>query len=396
MLEDVINRFEAKGMYIPNWNYMFQRVSKDYGIEKAEFLAKFAENNLKADRISLICECLENTMALKDDEMLSEISKFLRKNKTHGDIEAMCCAINGITANAKEIIEDFMQFLKKHEKAEFIGHTVGNLAQIAGFLDNEKTLEIMEFLETKEKMYDSSLCIGKGGFFENKKEMTLKFYDFLKKYTDTKGIDHIAFCISALAGLTRDIETTNKVMSFFERNIDKRGIGYAGYAIGTIAFHSKDDALNALHLFEKYLGFDSELCRNDMHIGGFYLEELITGRAFDSLDKAENPNALMELIIRNDYSFIRLSIEDEDFNKKIGMKELELIEKTRKYIREMHKDRIKTYEFVLDAGFYEELNRAISQGDDFDSKSKYVRRYCREVVEKMNENILDLMVVNGG
>lgn len=100
------------------------------------------------------------------------------------------------------------------------------------------------------------------------------------------------------------------------------------------------------------------------------------------------------IIYSLDRDWALAKIEDEDLKTHIGDDELEYIVHTVDLITEIHRKRGPGhYKMILD-GYFAELNRAISQGNDDEEKVEMLKQYCEDVEKQIRENASDLMVMH--
>lgn len=114
------------------------------------------------------------------------------------------------------------------------------------------------------------------------------------------------------------------------------------------------------------------------------LEELLVDENYDRIKSSEDPKILFRNILMNQYTEIRKNIHN------IGFDDVRLVRKTLDLVMAIHTDRDVKQKNDIKNGFFDELKRAMAQGD----RIRYLRRYCDEVQEQMKNNVEDLMVVH--
>lgn len=95
---------------------------------------------------------------------------------------------------------------------------------------------------------------------------------------------------------------------------------------------------------------------------------------------------------QNRYDLILQNIKDEELKQNIG-DDWKRVNRATKLVYKIHQNKSMYDQGQILVGFYEELNRAVSQGNNLDEKVKMLRQYCDEVEEQMKDNAEELMVV---
>lgn len=116
--------------------------------------------------------------------------------------------------------------------------------------------------------------------------------------------------------------------------------------------------------------------------------EILSDKAYRAISK--NPKLIKEILYGNYSSYtmhIRLNC---------GYKELKLVKKTHNLVLDIHEGRTYPDRQKIEENFFDELNRALSQADDYKGKVRNLRRYCHEVRQLMKDNADELMVITNG
>lgn len=124
------------------------------------------------------------------------------------------------------------------------------------------------------------------------------------------------------------------------------------------------------------------------------LNEKVTTGAYADLylaeEKIKNSKNPMELIwyyIDGDYHNLKniMGMDPSSDDIDVAMK-------TYQFIQEMHIKRSPEELLQIHEGFYEEMGRAVRQGESESEKRKYLKTYCKEVIAKMKEDAEELMI----
>lgn len=109
-----------------------------------------------------------------------------------------------------------------------------------------------------------------------------------------------------------------------------------------------------------------------------------------------NDKALLDDYFRNPVKRWTLEkIQDEDFKENIR-DEWKYILRARRLVSEIHKKREPMDKGKILDGFYQELNRAIAQGNNYQEKVEMLMGYCNEVEQQMIDRADELMVMHNG
>lgn len=123
-------------------------------------------------------------------------------------------------------------------------------------------------------------------------------------------------------------------------------------------------------------------------------DKMINDKAYEAITKSPDPKNTVKRILINDYEDMVNKIKDSEFREEIKYSDFEVVIKTFSCVREIHKNkRMSLYNRVTN-GFYEELNRAISQSNTYRGKIRNLRQYCNEVNKKLKEFGMELMFEN--
>lgn len=151
-----------------------------------------------------------------------------------------------------------------------------------------------------------------------------------------------------------------------------------------------DDKLgeNVAMFFKKYRG---KLYRDFLiilreHPTEVDFEELLSDKGYDEVKK----NGLKSVALKH-YSLIRKNVREHSVLAKLSYPDMDSISKAYNAVMAVHRERKTRDRNEITEGFFAEMNRAISQGTDTESKIQMLKTYGRDVQDKMKTNAGELM-----
>lgn len=392
---------------------MLQKHAGEYSFDAANGVLEKIEENIPE-----IVEDMANILKNCNNPEINAIHKFISDSRINmnllPDVLGKCDYIEDLMKGL-EIIHQFtspaianetMRLLNKHswkkEYLEIISGCAGQMGTDKQDVHNilmvfDHSTDILNMYETnsKEVAYAVSLLrTPPGNGIQYAKVFGSKeVIEAVEKHGDiTEFIAEIR--VNSTEKVT--IETA-KVCSKYDRDGARR----ISSMIDTITEDDKLEgrALQVLEIFDRYRDNNWEsfwrIISNYMgRLDKAQMHQLQNQKTYDKIKNAKNPYKTMLKIIENDYEALMLSLDDEDFALQLKYEDMDLVFETYKIIEEIHKKRSEEDRFDVHLGFYEELNRAISQGNNYKSKLKNMKQFCKEVQKAMKDNALDLMVVN--
>lgn len=153
---------------------------------------------------------------------------------------------------------------------------------------------------------------------------------------------------------------------------------------------SKED----LEVFKKY--FDNKAKTLVFALGThrrsnqteFHFDGLLSDRVYSAIEKTRTTIETIQRLVDLDYEcrdFIDMDLKKED---------VDLVNQTYAFVRIVHELRFYEDKTKVANGFFDELERSMDQGTDYNSKVRNLRVYCNEVQKQMQQNIEELMVMN--
>lgn len=158
---------------------------------------------------------------------------------------------------------------------------------------------------------------------------------------------------------------------------------------------SDEGILQYLEIADQY--FDNHLSDITMVVLERYvytstrINRLKVDKAFEGIKKSKKPKELITHILRHDFSEYDKYIRDVDVWYNINYNDMSHLFATLDFVMEIHNNKSLKHREDVFLGFYQELNRAIEQGNTLEEKMELLYEYCREVKEKLVENVGELM-----
>lgn len=205
----------------------------------------------------------------------------------------------------------------------------------------------------------------------------------------------MARILAALGSYLHEVEyliSLDVIQKYSQSNIKK-----FGEVIVMASRYAEHNAyMSIIELFDdyqdKYEYFCDALLDLDMaKIENNKLRQLFSKRAALDIEREANPTALIKKIISKDFG-----IEDDIFDDYVSYKDIELVENTLDFVLGIHEERSEDSKLEIEEAFYDELNRAMDQGTDEQSRIQNLREYCRQVRYRMEQNADELMVMHDG
>lgn len=204
-------------------------------------------------------------------------------------------------------------------------------------------------------------------------------------------LDHLEDIAEAIRFNGKKRHTAFKLYEYFDKNGIK-GVDFLQYF--PIWGRNIDEKVMLFDILEKYLDNKYEdvlgILNNHMRFYKTNLNEMLTDRAYEAI---KIDHTIIPKILVGNYERYASEILDEEFGKKANYADLDLLIETYKLIEGIHEKRNPGKFEKIEVGFYDEMNRAISQGYDFQSKRKMFRQYCTDVQRAMKDNVEELMYI---
>lgn len=303
----------------------------------------------------------------------------LEKRIHHKDFEHIIRCVANINENTRYLGE-VLSIIDKHQGA--IG--------FAEILDSLIGAKRGNYLETAIPVFES-----------------FKFTTTLYTYQHGGRAYDLIKSIDSMCDSYNNIDVVKQRMDFyFDDKINDAILKYEG-RMNKILFRSivdassKDFVWQVIEVFEKYkthLKYILDEFWDEGHdeIRDIKPSALLNDKAYNEVIRSRNPGKLIRDLMTKNYSVIQICIKDVNFVKGVSYEDLSLLESTVEFVSNMTKERSSEDKTKINDGFWAELNRAISQGETFDEKSKYLRQYCHEVKVRMKDNASELMVIHYG
>lgn len=217
--------------------------------------------------------------------------------------------------------------------------------------------------------------------------------DKIKLYKDHESIEEIIFGFGKMA-----IENSTTILHeradyFVNERIKGALFKYnkkVNSAILKIIFNVPNDIFELLDLFNKYDKHKETIAKYvaDKELFTVHLDELVTDRAYKEI--AKNGTKIHDILVKP-YGLFREDITDTQVKENISYYDLDFVIDTHNIVMNMHEKRYYLAQNAISECYVKELNRAISQGDDYDSKIKNLKQYCKEVKQRIKESAEELM-----
>lgn len=116
--------------------------------------------------------------------------------------------------------------------------------------------------------------------------------------------------------------------------------------------------------------------------------DLLAPFAERAVRNSKNPYQTASNFLTTDYGYLASKIEYEFEHAEVTQ-----VCSTWYFVNDVHVKRDFEELEIIQKGFFEELNRAIAQADDYSGKVKNLRQYCREVTEIVDNMSEELAVI---
>lgn len=126
------------------------------------------------------------------------------------------------------------------------------------------------------------------------------------------------------------------------------------------------------------------------------MEDLLDSEVYHSIIGSKQPDKIIEKILCEEYYTVKSRIKDREVVANISYAEIDKIIETTDFIERIHSQRGPRSMENIRSGFYTEMNRAISQGRNYNQKLGMIHVYCSEVKQRIMDNASELMVVTNG
>lgn len=221
-----------------------------------------------------------------------------------------------------------------------------------------------------------------------------KVQDLFNSYKDFKHLDLIFDQIMAL-DTTLDIKPITQILQNKKIKDYLHNFGNPGLIGLIFDGFGMDKAKEMIGYLDKYSEHDDLIINAINNYGAQYatIRTLREEVVYNAINKSRNPRKLINLVIKGDYGRTIKGIEERQVYENIDLEDACLIKQTLEVIKTVHKNRQKYQIERIENGFYDGLNRAIYQADNYKGKIKNIRQYCREVQLRIKDEAADLMVV---
>lgn len=381
-------------------------VQKKYGNFTALFLANSIEENFRSFR-GQFEKLIEMTNEYERDEW-NEIIGVLKINKGYGiRFLELCSAVKDYNRNIRFSLYDCLEFYVTKEIGEDVMVRIINRIEEGGF--RESIINRLSLPDLKETINAYS---GKSVYLVSRPLLDRVFSSFLsdsfisnsannfrkenvmktiKKYEEIGKSNLLESLCGVIASLESDfsIDRTVQVYETFIDNYDENVFE----TIESMAANHTPGLVTAIEVLIMYKDVPQvaeTISKHWYDAPAFSYKRLLNKDLFEIIKNSNVED--IHSIWRGNYGKHLSAIEDKEFLKEITFKELKVIEPSYNLIINIHKDRSKYHEKLI-SSFYEEMNRAISQGNDYKSKIKRLNEYCNQVKRQLMNNSEELMVV---
>lgn len=358
MLEDILKRIKYKSPVTYEQIKDLPNVFTDP--EQQIHVAEFIERNIESKNMMHVASTLKSATT---SSKFYEISNFLEKNIDREEV---------ITFS-----DDFFNMLKDYPDEK--------IQKYIDFWD--RNIEIDGLKNVAHAIADT---IRHGSI-----SSVANVMEYFENYKGVSPIEAVALPIGAPALCLKDAIPQDKLLKFLKKYSDKDLVPAAVTIFNTtLGAKSVDVAKAVIDIFDEYIDQSSAIARAyeripKENLKKAYHSQLLSDKAKDAVLKSRNPEQLVYNLLTRNYSPDLIdSIKD-----KISYEDLDLVYDTVALIKEIHQKRNPNHRLWLIGSFYQELNRAINQGNSYRAKIGNLRQYCREVQKEMKQNIEDLMVV---
>lgn len=284
--------------------------------------------------------------------------------------------------------------------------TKSEMHRIAKFFDNNT--DMFEIFNDNTFDYDKEYTLKLYKLLNKEKDEVLDISDIIRRKNKEKEIIDYLLTVpkevvgeaTALLGYLVDHKSGKDFVNTLEmlKLYHNKSFFGVGYVVNRTATLSHDDSYRKIiQIYDRYhdnkhsnitkaiMGLGRDLGYEKLDFDN--LDQLLSARAYNEIKKTKNPTNLIKKIISKYYGEAHHIMDPE-----IGFSDLDLVRETLDFVLNVHNNRTVQQRNQIEEGFYDELQRAMDQGD----KSYMLRQYCIEVKNRIKENVGDLMVVTNG
>lgn len=328
-----------------------------------------------------------------DLESANYCAEILEKKVAEGsdvgkDPDNMVQAMRDVSRHDKELFYKVVDMIKERDETTYISWAFSGAA-----LTDKKLVERVYNLF--DANIDKRIEVSLGVVCQTHK--AIEYYlDFIDRNQDR---DIINACVSvgSIASSRKDVEFIVPVINYNEKFLDHKDNKLIADTIAyVVSFNKNRDRKYFLDIFDQYKNNNiASICtviKNHLNsLEDLDFRELRSDMAYEAIKNAKNPYAMAKKIMTQFPFYYRNQIEDVDFRDKVGYEDIDLIKNCWELNKEIHSRKKEEYITDMRTGYFTELNRAISQDDDFEGKRRMLRDYCKEVTEQLRKRAEELM-----
>lgn len=335
-------------------------------------------------------------------DMVEEVAKMYENDFSEGLNAQMGFALNATARKGdKEKLKQTIDLLRSFFDSYHLNRISFSIGRTANYANADIFQQLLGFYDTYcyfDYLNDCANTIGECVFNDN--VFNKKLLDFQEKlierekhFVDDNDYEQISVCMEANMAITRtqeksNNETTMEIIDLLDRFLYKE-CKIIAEAVSSVATNDYDVGLFK-KIIDKYSKeylyicelVESELIKkNTIYLDGFLEEDV-----YKSITESSNSVKIIHEVLtkeNNDYC--------NQIGIQVGLLDYELVNNTIKFVRGIHNERSTEDIKKISEVFYSELRRAVNQGKDLKEKQQYLRSYCKEVMEKIKENALELM-----
>lgn len=273
--------------------------------------------------------------------------------------------------------ESVKKFVKLYKDRQGFRNLAERISLVAYSEGQEKVDRNIQILSQKEIVEVIDMYQGEGGLLDTLKSLA----------------ENVTNTLCDVVSISE--ENTMKTVEILKKYPSESAEGLCFELSGTLKDNPEIYPI-LLRVFEKYASSSFDIAisigyNKNYDLNEQMLTELLSDEVYNSIESSRNPESVFKNIVNGNYANIAKMIDDKSLELKY--EDLDLIQNTYDFVMEFHKHRSDRNKSKIGYGFYEELNRAISQTED---KIEMISKYCKEVKQRMMKNADELMVVTNG
>lgn len=341
-----------------------------------------------------VCKCFTEISNYSNVELYKKFNTLLEKSNSY----SVRCLSQVAEFSSEETTEKVLDFLIKNADKKVDHYALGiyyfcnrNAVQIVQKLVH-KYDGLLEFLNDYSEDINDKIAMGVQNVADMEHNYFIKAAKILNNPAAAKAIEDEIIkgetLVEALIKLNlhSDEETTLHVLNGLK---ELRSDTYLHYQILIAQEVDPEKVREASDVFVKYKDYFDDFVRvisySTIALDKLNYKDMLDDEVYESVRDSKNPGRLIKRVLTQGYK----SLMKYEFKHQ----EMEIVLDTIDLIHEVHKKREKNQLCRIVNGFYQELDRAVNQGNDYNSRLKMLKEYCNDVQKQMRDNVDELMVI---